>query len=141
MPRVRASASSAKTGYQIQQNARRQRASAGIQLAILKADRTFIKKTGGTLVYSTCTMDPTENEQVMHAFLEEHHEFEADPTLAERLPKLAPYVKDGSIQILPHYFGTDGFFICSMRKKGSQNGIETKQKEKIADRKTVHLFF
>ncbi|TWK20757.1 hypothetical protein CHCC20375_0388 [Bacillus licheniformis] len=73
------------------------------------------------MVYSTCTMDPTENEQVMHAFLEEHDEFEADPTLAERLPeKAAPYVKDGSIQILPHYFGTDGFFICSMRKKGSQ---------------------
>ena len=93
---------------------------AGIQLAILNEIAPLLK-TGGTLVYSTCTMDPTENEQVMHAFLKEHDEFEADPTLAERLPeKAAPYVKDGSIQILPHYFGTDGFFICSMRKKGSQ---------------------
>ena len=47
-------------------------------------------------------MDPTENEQVMHAFLEEHDEFEADPTLAERLPeKAAPYVKDEAFKSFP----------------------------------------
>ncbi|ASB89664.1 16S rRNA (cytosine(967)-C(5))-methyltransferase RsmB [Bacillus sonorensis] len=90
---------------------------AGIQLAILKEIAPLLKK-GGTLVYSTCTMDRTENEQVMRAFLEEHDEFEADTTIRERLPeKAAPYVQGGSIQILPHYFGTDGFFICSMRKR------------------------
>ncbi|MED1741770.1 16S rRNA (cytosine(967)-C(5))-methyltransferase RsmB [Bacillus swezeyi] len=93
---------------------------AGIQLAILNEIAPLLKK-GGTLVYSTCTMDRTENEQVMHAFLEEHDEFEPDHSLSERLPeKAAPYVQSGSVQILPHYFGTDGFFICSMRKKGSQ---------------------
>ncbi|NPC92526.1 16S rRNA (cytosine(967)-C(5))-methyltransferase RsmB [Bacillus sp. WMMC1349] len=92
---------------------------AGIQLAILREVAPLLKK-GGTLVYSTCTMDKTENDQVVQAFLGEHHEFEADLTLKERLPeKTVPYVEDGRIQILPHYFGTDGFFICSMRKKGS----------------------
>ncbi|MCM3034676.1 16S rRNA (cytosine(967)-C(5))-methyltransferase RsmB [Bacillus pumilus] len=91
---------------------------ATIQQAILKETAPLLKP-GGTLVYSTCTMDPTENQQVIHAFLQEHQDFEPDLSLNERLPEqVAPFVQNGSVQILPHYFGTDGFFICSMRKKG-----------------------
>ncbi|MGG0526033.1 16S rRNA (cytosine(967)-C(5))-methyltransferase RsmB [Bacillus pumilus] len=91
---------------------------AAIQQAILKETAPLLKP-GGTLVYSTCTMDPTENQQVIHAFLQEHQDFEPDLSLNERLPEqVAPFVQNGSVQILPHYFGTDGFFICSMRKKG-----------------------
>ncbi|WP_041084884.1 16S rRNA (cytosine(967)-C(5))-methyltransferase RsmB [Bacillus safensis] len=91
---------------------------AAIQQAILKEAAPLLKP-GGTLVYSTCTMDPTENQQVIHAFLQEHQDFEPDLSLNERLPEqVAPFVQNGSVQILPHYFGTDGFFICSMRKKG-----------------------
>ncbi|AJC24003.1 MULTISPECIES: 16S rRNA (cytosine(967)-C(5))-methyltransferase RsmB [Bacillus] len=91
---------------------------AEIQLGILREIAPLVKK-GGTLVYSTCTMDRTENEEVMHAFIQEHPEFEPDLSLEKRLPEKArPFVQDGSLQILPHYFGTDGFFISSMRKKG-----------------------
>ena len=91
---------------------------ATIQQSILHETAQLLKP-GGTLVYSTCTMDPTENQQVIHAFLQEHQDFEPDLSLNERLPKqVAPFVQNGSVQILPHYFGTDGFFICSMRKKG-----------------------
>ncbi|MEK4632194.1 MULTISPECIES: 16S rRNA (cytosine(967)-C(5))-methyltransferase RsmB [Bacillus] len=89
-----------------------------IQLGILREIAPLVKK-GATLVYSTCTMDRTENEEVMHAFIQEHPEFEPDLSLEKRLPEKArPFVQDGSLQILPHYFGTDGFFISSMRKKG-----------------------
>ncbi|AOC90989.1 16S rRNA (cytosine(967)-C(5))-methyltransferase RsmB [Bacillus amyloliquefaciens] len=89
-----------------------------IQLGILREIAPLVKK-GGTLVYSTCTMDRTENEEVMHAFIQEHPEFEPDLSLEKRLPEKArAFVQDGSLQILPHYFGTDGFFISSMRKKG-----------------------
>ncbi|MCX2809808.1 16S rRNA (cytosine(967)-C(5))-methyltransferase RsmB [Bacillus sp. ChL18] len=89
-----------------------------IQLGILREIAPLVKK-GGTLVYSTCTMDRTENEEVMHAFIQEHPEFEPDLSLEKRLPEKArPFVQDGSLQILPYYFGTDGFFISSMRKKG-----------------------
>ncbi|UOG09150.1 16S rRNA (cytosine(967)-C(5))-methyltransferase RsmB [Bacillus altitudinis] len=91
---------------------------ATIQQSILHETAQLLKP-GGTLVYSTCTMDPTENQQVIHAFLQEHQDFEPDLSLNERLPEqVAPFVQNGSVQILPHYFGTDGFFICSMRKKG-----------------------
>ncbi|WP_353855799.1 16S rRNA (cytosine(967)-C(5))-methyltransferase RsmB [Bacillus sp. Bos-x628] len=91
---------------------------AHIQKAILNEAAPLLKP-GGTLVYSTCTMDPTENQQVIHAFLQEHQDFQPDLSLNERLPEqVAPFVQKGSVQILPHYFGTDGFFICSMKKKG-----------------------
>ena len=50
-------------------------------------------------------MDPTENQQVIHAFLQEHQDFEPDLSLNERLPEqVAPFVQNGSVQILPHYF-------------------------------------
>lgn len=59
-----------------------------IQLGILREIAPLVKK-GGTLVYSTCTMDRTENEEVMHAFIQEHPEFEPDLSLEKRLPEKA----------------------------------------------------
>src|SRR5690606_38292595 len=77
-----------------------------IQLEILEAVAPLLKK-GGTLVYSTCTIDKRENEQVIETFISKHEDFVRDETLAEKLPKkLSPYMKNkrGEIQILPHYF-------------------------------------
>lgn len=91
---------------------------AEIQLSILREIAPLVKKVA-LFVYSTCTMDRTENDEVIHAFIQEHPDFEPDLSLEKRLPeKVRPFVRDGRLQILPHYFGTDGFFICSMRKKG-----------------------
>lgn len=90
-----------------------------IQLEILEAVAPLLKK-GGTLVYSTCTIDKRENEQVIETFISKHEDFVRDETLAEKLPKkLSPYMKNkrGEIQILPHYFSSDGFFIAALRKK------------------------
>lgn len=90
-----------------------------IQLEILEAVSPLLKK-GGTLVYSTCTLDKRENEQVIETFLNRHDDFVRDESLAERLPdELLPYMGDkrGEIQILPQYFSSDGFFIAAMRKK------------------------
>jgi 16S rRNA (cytosine967-C5)-methyltransferase len=90
---------------------------AKIQLDILEAVAPLLKK-GGTLVYSTCTVDQEENGDVVKEFLRRHSDFEIDETMKKRLPdKVQPYVKDGQLQILPHYFGSDGFFIASLRKK------------------------
>jgi 16S rRNA (cytosine967-C5)-methyltransferase len=88
-----------------------------VQRDILEAVAPLLKK-GGTLVYSTCTIDEEENEKIIEEFLRRHPEFEIDETMRERLPeKVKPYVKNGQLQILPHYFGTDGFFIAALRKK------------------------
>ena len=47
------------------------------QGAILRAGAGALAP-GGTLVYSTCTISPAENERVIDAFLAERPEFEAD---------------------------------------------------------------
>jgi 16S rRNA (cytosine967-C5)-methyltransferase len=91
---------------------------AAIQLDILSAVAPLLKK-GGTLVYSTCTIDRDENERVIERFLATHPQFVLDPTLESRLPApVQRYVQNGQLQLLPHYFHSDGFFIASLRKKG-----------------------
>ncbi|MGM0873619.1 MAG: 16S rRNA (cytosine(967)-C(5))-methyltransferase RsmB [Bacillota bacterium] len=91
---------------------------AKLQNNILQAVAPLLKKDG-VLVYSTCTIDQEENSDVIHTFLEKHPEFERDDTVKERLPeKLHRYFNNGEIQLLPHYFGTDGFYIACLRKKG-----------------------
>ena len=72
------------------------------QLAILTASSSYVKP-GGTLVYSTCTINPNENEKVTDAFVKRNPSFKkVERTL-----------------LLPNVNGTDGFFICVMKKDDS----------------------
>ncbi len=91
---------------------------ADLQLQILASVAPLLKR-GGTLIYSTCTIEPRENEQVIRSFLKQHADFCRDSKLMERLPdKLADHSKTiGEVQILPHDFKSDGFFIAALRKK------------------------
>ena len=82
-----------------------------IQAAILENAARYVRP-GGTLVYSTCTILPEENEQVTDAFLAEHSDFTKEPFA---LP--APVGKtDGSLTLWPQRHGTDGFYICRMKR-------------------------
>ena len=45
-----------------------------LQLAILEVGARALKP-GGRILYSTCTLNPEENERVVNAFLERHSEF------------------------------------------------------------------
>ncbi|PQD95911.1 16S rRNA (cytosine(967)-C(5))-methyltransferase [Pradoshia eiseniae] len=88
-----------------------------IQLNILEKVSSLVK-TGGTITYSTCTVGKEENEAIIDAFLEQNKDFERDLSLVDRLPEaVKPYVNGNSVQILPQYFGSDGFFIASIRRK------------------------
>lgn len=69
------------------------------QLAILSASSGYVKP-GGRLVYSTCTVNPKENERVVEAFLKKNPAFE----------------KIERTLLLPNVNGTDGFFICVMER-------------------------
>lgn len=83
-----------------------------IQLDILRASAGYVK-SGGRLVYSTCTVLRRENEDVVRAFLKERPDFEPAPFT---LP--GPFGECGGARtILPFEGGTDGFFICVLRKK------------------------
>jgi len=84
-----------------------------IQTEILENAATYVRP-GGTLVYSTCTILPEENDQVVTAFLAEHPEFFLD---AFELPQ--PVGKtNGQLTLWPHRHGTDGFYICRMKRQG-----------------------
>jgi 16S rRNA (cytosine967-C5)-methyltransferase len=88
-----------------------------IQLQLLDSV-TPLLKPGGTLVYSTCTIDRSENEEVVAAFLQKHTDFEGDLSVIERMPKaIQPLMTDFQLQIFPQDFGSDGFYIASLRKK------------------------
>ncbi|CAM3743377.1 16S rRNA (cytosine(967)-C(5))-methyltransferase RsmB [Mesobacillus thioparans] len=88
-----------------------------IQLSLLESVAPLLKD-GGTLVYSTCTVDREENQEVIEIFLREHPEFSGDPTLAERMPEaIRPLINGFDVQILPQDFGSDGFYIACLRKK------------------------
>ena len=69
-------------------------------------------KAGGVLVYSTCTIDQSENDAVVEAFLARHPEF----TLEQTGVFLPVKREESMIQLYPQRDGTDGFFIARMRK-------------------------
>jgi len=88
-----------------------------IQLDLLASVSSLLKK-GGLLVYSTCTIDKAENEEVVEKLLADNSQFERDLTLGERLPAdIKQYTDGNELQILPQYFGSDGFYIAALRKK------------------------
>lgn len=72
-------------------------------------------RPGGILMYSTCTMNPGENEE-MAAWICETFGLERVP-MEDRLPAaLAKDTKDGMLQLLPGIHETDGFFLAKLRK-------------------------
>ena len=81
-----------------------------IQLDILENVSNYLK-VGGTLVYSTCTVLPEENEQIIKKFLDNHKNFALVPFSVGELE-----VKEGMITLLPHIHNTDGFFIAKLIK-------------------------
>lgn len=90
-----------------------------IQLDILEHVAPLLKKEG-KLVYSTCTVDKVENEQVIRSFLERNLLFEVDKTFKEILPEelqTSIGVSEYGIQIFPQTLNTDGFFISKLKRK------------------------
>jgi len=85
-------------------------------------------KIGGRLVYSTCSTEPEENEEIVSRFLEKHPNFELEDLskfVKER--KLSVYGSDQHkqnkfIQVLPGLSNSDleldGFFMAKMIRKG-----------------------
>ncbi|MBM7715621.1 16S rRNA (cytosine967-C5)-methyltransferase [Bacillus thermophilus] len=85
-----------------------------VQADILNATAKLVK-TGGVLVYSTCTVDQEENVKVAENFLIDHPDFEPYPL---QLPEAISALANGYyVQIMPQDFDSDGFFISSFRKK------------------------
>jgi len=92
-----------------------------LQVKILSSAARCLKP-GGVLVYSACTVTREENMDVINEFLKSSRNFALE-SLAGYLPGFlsempgTETLSKGFIRLLPHVHGTDGFFICRMRKK------------------------
>ncbi|MGI6732825.1 MAG: 16S rRNA (cytosine(967)-C(5))-methyltransferase RsmB [Anaerovoracaceae bacterium] len=71
-----------------------------LQMRILNASSKYVKP-GGVLLYSTCTINTAENQDITKAFLKENKQF----------------IMEESIQLFPNITDTDGFYICRMRRR------------------------
>ena len=83
------------------------------QSAILDTAASLLK-AGGRLVYSTCTIDPAENEDQVAAFLARHPEFSV-VTPEVPFPAGMTVGEHGALSV-PTRTGMDGFFLCAMQK-------------------------
>jgi 16S rRNA (cytosine967-C5)-methyltransferase len=86
-----------------------------LQLKILKNAANYVK-SGGYLVYSTCTIDPRENEGVIQRFLKERTDFQLIDAGKEYSSQLPGEHKDRTIQLFPNVHNTDGFFAAKLIK-------------------------
>ena len=84
-----------------------------IQYNILMNLARYVKPDG-RLVYSTCTLIREENEGVTEKFLSKNHGFTKE---SFTLPQPIGEVIEGEKTLWPFEYGTDGFYICRMRKK------------------------
>ena len=83
------------------------------QAAILDTAARLLK-AGGRMVYSTCTIEPEENQLQIRAFLQRHPEFcVAEPAVA--FPAGMTVTEYGALSV-PTRTGMDGFFLCALQK-------------------------
>ena len=87
-----------------------------LQREILSVVHRYVKP-GGTLVYSTCTINEGENIENVRWFLSQYPEFEQVSVESVLCDALKGSVKDGCLQLLPGIHESDGFFIAKFHKK------------------------
>ena len=93
-----------------------------LQRQILSCAQDYVKP-GGTLVYSTCTVNPAENMDNVHWLMEQYPEFILDDIREKLCPELRDSVmENGCIQLLPGVHKSDGFFIARLVRKIESGG-------------------
>ncbi|MGD9912667.1 MAG: RsmB/NOP family class I SAM-dependent RNA methyltransferase [Rhizobiaceae bacterium] len=98
---------------------------AALQARLLAA-AVKLARPGGRIVFSNCSLDPEEGEELVDAFLAAHPEVEADPILADELPGIEGFVTAaGWLRTTPADLdlgrpaisGLDGFFAARLRRR------------------------
>ena len=82
-----------------------------LQLAILEQAAKYVKN-GGRMVYSTCTIEQSENHYLVEEFLAKHPEWQRVPFVH---PRTGEEVTE--LQLLPQVDEIDGFYICVLERK------------------------
>jgi 16S rRNA (cytosine967-C5)-methyltransferase len=85
-----------------------------LQKELISQTSNFVK-SGGVLVYATCTLHPAENEDVITEFLTEHPDWQiVAPSLDS--PYASYATPQGWLKVWPHRHDMDGFFMVRLRK-------------------------
>jgi 16S rRNA (cytosine967-C5)-methyltransferase len=90
------------------------------QTAILESASRLLK-SGGRLVYATCSLLPQENEDIANAFTQAHSDFVALPVMEEltrlKIAQADRLCSGNYLRLWPHRHGTDGFFAAIWVRK------------------------
>jgi len=88
----------------------RQNARAQSEILTRSASRV---KPGGRMVYATCSLCRTENDEVIKAFLESQDDFQPEP-IPNRLGLTE--IAEGQFLILPEYLNGDGYYLATLKR-------------------------
>ena len=93
--------------------------SADLQAKLLARAAQWLSP-GGSLIYSVCSLEPSEGEAIVGAFLADHSDFRIAPP--EGVSDFAKPTKEGWLRILPGLLesdgGLDGFFTARLVRAG-----------------------
>lgn len=94
--------------------------SANVQAKLLRRAANWVKP-GGELVYAVCSLERSEGEEIIDAFLTEHDGFSIIPPDPAMLPDGLAAGERGWLRILPGQIddpgGCDGFFMAKLRRE------------------------